>query len=229
MMMREFRRWLAVLTALLLLCGCAAAQVQLDRSGSISLWIHTSAGANVADAQLELYKVGDAVIRNNNLCFDPVNGIAVSLDNPAESALASKLTAAVDEANLAPVLRAVTDSNGSLRFKNVEPGMYLVRQKGFAAKKKKYSEITAFVVCLPMMQEDGSDWNYEIVAQPKVNVLPTASPAPTAKPTDTPATDTKLPQTGVLRWPIPVLGVGGLLLFALGWVLTFAGKRDRNA
>lgn len=229
MMMREFRRWLAVLTALLLLCGCAAAQVQLDRSGSISLWIHTSAGVNVADAQLELYKVGDAVIRNNNLCFDPVNGIAVSLDNPAESALASKLTAAVDEANLAPVLRAVTDSNGSLRFKNVEPGMYLVRQKGFAANKKKYSEITAFVVCLPMMQEDGSDWNYEIVAQPKVNVLPSASPAPTAKPTDTPATDTKLPQTGVLRWPIPVLGVGGLLLFALGWVLAFAGKRDRNA
>lgn len=29
----------------------------------------------------------------------------------------------------------------------------------------------------------------------------------------------ELPQTGVLRWPIPVMAVAGLLLFCIGWVI----------
>lgn len=28
-----------------------------------------------------------------------------------------------------------------------------------------------------------------------------------------------LPQTGQLNWPVPVLAVSGVLLFAAGWVL----------
>lgn len=34
-------------------------------------------------------------------------------------------------------------------------------------------------------------------------------------------------QTGQLNWPVPFLAGGGVLLFALGWVLAF-GKRDRH-
>ncbi len=36
----------------------------------------------------------------------------------------------------------------------------------------------------------------------------------------------KLPLTGQLNWPIPFLAAGGLLLFALGWFLSFGRKRD---
>ncbi len=35
-----------------------------------------------------------------------------------------------------------------------------------------------------------------------------------------------LPLTGQLNWPIPFLAAGGLLLFALGWFLSFGRKRD---
>ncbi|MCC8127772.1 MAG: hypothetical protein LIO92_10315 [Clostridiales bacterium] len=35
----------------------------------------------------------------------------------------------------------------------------------------------------------------------------------------------KLPQTGQLNWPIPVMTLCGLLLFAFGWKLVFGGKR----
>ena len=37
---------------------------------------------------------------------------------------------------------------------------------------------------------------------------------------------TKIPQTGVLRWPIAVLAGAGILLFAAGWRLYHAGKKE---
>lgn len=36
----------------------------------------------------------------------------------------------------------------------------------------------------------------------------------------------KLPQTGQLTWPIPVMVVAGLTLFALGWWLCFGNRKD---
>lgn len=36
----------------------------------------------------------------------------------------------------------------------------------------------------------------------------------------------KLPQTGQMNWPIPVMTVSGLALFLLGWFLCFGRKRD---
>lgn len=38
--------------------------------------------------------------------------------------------------------------------------------------------------------------------------------------------DTKLPQTGTLNWPVPVLTVSGLLLMVLGWYL--CGRKREN-
>ncbi|MCD8082640.1 MAG: hypothetical protein LUE86_03685 [Clostridiales bacterium] len=35
----------------------------------------------------------------------------------------------------------------------------------------------------------------------------------------------RLPQTGQLNWPVPVLTLCGLLMFSLGWKLVFGGKR----
>ncbi len=49
---------------------------------------------------------------------------------------------------------------------------------------------------------------------------PTSGPTPTPKPNYPPV----LPQTGLLWWPVPVLAVGGMLLFGLGW----ARRRHRE-
>lgn len=42
--------------------------------------------------------------------------------------------------------------------------------------------------------------------------------------TNTPA----LPYTGQLNWPIPLLAIGGLVLFAVGWVLAFGKRKKRK-
>jgi len=38
--------------------------------------------------------------------------------------------------------------------------------------------------------------------------------------------DDKLPQTGQLNWPVPLMACAGLALFALGWALCYAGKKE---
>lgn len=36
-------------------------------------------------------------------------------------------------------------------------------------------------------------------------------------------------QTGLLKWPVPLLSGMGLLLFTVGWILYFRGKRKDRA
>lgn len=74
----------------------------------------------------------------------------------------------------------------------------------------------------------------------------TATPTPEAQPTETPAASTttpttkekttqktttttqKLPQTGQLQWPIPVMVFVGLGCITLGWRLWISGKDERH-
>ena len=56
---------------------------------------------------------------------------------------------------------------------------------------------------------------------PPVESTPPATPSEPPKP-DEP----KLPQTGQLNWPIPVLTAAGLLLFSIGWFLRFGKRKD---
>jgi len=61
---------------------------------------------------------------------------------------------------------------------------------------------------------DGKYVNIYVTNEKKPPVTPsTTGPAPTPKPNYPPV----LPQTGLLWWPVPVLAVGGMLLFGLGW------------
>lgn len=226
-MTHNFKRCLAIALAMLVLCACAVAEVQLDRKGSISVRIHTAEGVNVQNARLEVYRVGDAVIRDHNLRFDPCSDFeGISLENPGDSGLVEKLNNHIRQADLFPMRQTVTNAEGMVKFENIETGLYLVRQNGFSGGNNYFSEITAFIVSVPMTQQNG--WTYEVIAQPKVNALPAPTVKPTQKPVQTP-TDPTLPQTGMLRWPVPVLGISGLVLFALGWALAFTGRKDRNA
>ena len=61
---------------------------------------------------------------------------------------------------------------------------------------------------------------------------PTSTPKPPKNPNATPTpkppkNPDKLPQTGQLNWPIPLLVVSGLVLFASGWILCF-GRREED-
>lgn len=221
-MMRKIKLWKAALLALALMLVAlpAFAELDLNRTGSIGVQIHTAGGENVQKAHIVLYRVGDPAIRNNNLVFDPAAGFeGCDLDD------AEALWTRAGQSSGSPYAEAVSGADGKVLFENLPVGMYLVGQKGFDSKEKVYfTEIAPFCVALPMVNDAGNGWNYEIEAMPKVEPLP--KPTATPKPTSTPG-DEKLPQTGMLRWPIPVMTVSGVVLFSIGWALFFM-KRRKN-
>jgi outer membrane biosynthesis protein TonB len=91
--------------------------------------------------------------------------------------------------------------------------------------------------------EPSAEPSVEPSMEPSVEPSVEPSAAPTATPTTTTTitttttttttnqdmtTVTKLPQTGQLNWPIPLMAAMGILLFVTGWKLTAKRKDDQH-
>ena len=142
--------------------------------------------------------------------------------------------------------KAVFDNEG----KGMPVGVYLVQSK----ENSDYEEIVSFLMYLPMMNEENTEWEMDVSANPKVEEKKHDRPDKPDKPDtpdvpDDPGEDLPddpvpsggkdpgeeledpdvpmggLPQTGLLQWPIPVMTAAGLLLVALG----LASERKRKA
>lgn len=90
-------------------------------------------------------------------------------------------------------------------------GLYLVAQTQQEAAPG-YFAISPFLVTVPLRGEDGKLIYAPVDASPKMQQLvpiPTPAPPPPGF----------LPQTGLLNWPVPVLAIAGMALFALGFAL----------
>lgn len=109
-----------------------------------------------------------------------------------------------------------TVENGKATFSGLSTGLYLIVQNRAA---DGFSKLGAFLVSVPYM-EDG-EYQYHVTAAIKSELE--REPEPTEPPPTEPD-DPKLPQTGQLNWPIPLMVVAGLALFAVGWMLCFRKK-----
>ena len=119
-------------------------------------------------------------------------------------------------------------------------GVYLVVQ---TARHSSYYDITPFLLYLPYTETDKENssgmWVFDVAANPKVERRPSGGggggkdpeeivdPEVPLDPGTTPeipgeeipdpeVPTTALPQTGLLRWPVPVLALAGLALIAAG-------------
>lgn len=112
-----------------------------------------------------------------------------------------------------------TVENGKATFSGLSTGLYLIVQNRAA---DGFSKLGAFLVSVPYM-EDG-EYQYHVTAAIKSELE--REPEPTEPPPTEPD-DPKLPQTGQLNWPIPLMVVAGLGFFAVGWALCFGKKREQ--
>lgn len=211
---------LLVLMSGLWIRGAAAELPDLNRLGSVTFLMKFS-GAPLTGGSLTMYKAGRPA--SDGSCFllvDPLKQSDISLENLQDPALAKNLHSLVVQQKLEPVTASIRA--GKAAFPELEPGLYVVSQRpgeeipGFAA-------IEPFLISLPQWQEDG--YVYDLTAAPKVPLEPAPlKPTETTKPTQ-PDKPTKLPQTGQLNWPVPILTVLGLGFFCLGWALLSESKR----
>lgn len=110
-----------------------------------------------------------------------------------------------------------TNKTGIVYFKDLEPGLYLIIQE---IACKGYTLMDPFLVSLPHLDPDGV-YRYDVDASMKPELE--HEPDPTVATTKPPQ---RLPQTGQLNWPIPVLASSGMMVFAIGWWLFFSGRKE---
>lgn len=191
----------------------AAAQPVPDesRNGHCSITVSmTYKGKAVRGGTLALYKVGDVTGDGGNYSFVPVKEIQADIPEfgDIESPdLAGKLCKL--ESKLTPVtdLPKKVGEDGNATFSDLTFGLYLVVQKTAASG---YGKTAPFLVSVPYLYAD--EYQYDVTSQPKTDlereVKPTAPPSPGG--------GKKLPQTGQLWWPVPVLACAGLGCIAVG-------------
>lgn len=218
----------ALLALLLLLClplSAAAAHPvpDLTRKGSITITMKYK-GKPVSGGSLNLYKVGDVHEDDGNYSFVPVKGLeALDYSDIQSPDLAKSAAKAVEEKKIAAVKTVTIGSNGTAEFSDLALGLYLVAQKTAASG---YKMTASFLVSVPYL-EDGA-YVYNVKADPKTDLEREVKPTPTQKPS-TPSGGGKLPQTGQLWWPVPVLICMGLGCIAVGLIRRREGSERNGA
>lgn len=238
---------LSLLSALVLICSLvlnvsAAHPVpDLSRNGSIT-FVMNYGDVLLDGGYLNLYKVGDIAEEDGNYRFVPVEklkGINVDLNNVTDPTLASKLVSYGKAARLSKISVPITEGRAS--FADLSPGLYVVWQDEEDATEG-FSPIQPFLISIPRFQN--GEYILDVLCDPKVPVEtepttppPSPPPPPTTPPSTPPPSTTppkppgnpppKVPQTGQLNWPVPVMAISGCILFVLGLVLSF-GRKDAD-
>ena len=257
--MRKYIKKCICVIAMILLIGCMEVlPVGAEQTGQLTIYIGNPGG------KVTIYRVATSKLKFVN-GFDAAD---VSLDDLTDSSLPGKLQAAVTSDTVS--VSASAGSDGKVHFRNLQMGLYLVVQTQAVSG---YEPFASFLVKIPI--KDGQNWNYDVDASPKMELIPkkdiTPPPTPeldtepdtesdterltpkpnpqldTEKPTPEPDMEKepihkvtrkdneeydqnsssngqpnasndkqKIPQTGQLVWPIPVLAFIGLVLILLG-------------
>lgn len=190
----------------------------LSQNGTITFTMDWNA-VPLDNGSLSIYKIGDIVENNGNYQFELIDKLksnGLSLDNLEDRELAKELAKLAKKEKLTEITALIKD--GKAQFADVAPGLYIVMQEeedvteGFAA-------INPFLISMP--KYENGHYEINVIANPKVSLESVPTKSETAK-----STDSILPQTGQLNWPIPLLTVSGLLVFALGWCFRFGRKKE---
>lgn len=219
------KRAASLIITMLLLCNMAIAASahdipDMEASGSIT--VHLKSGEQLLESGvLNFYRVGEIVQENGNYGFRLTGDFVASGESLTEVQTPETADRLFDYAKKQQISgTAVPIKNGTamLTVPQGQLGLYLVAQEQPSAGWKT---MKPFLISVPN-QENGR-YVYQVDATPKVGEL---SPDEETPPPEIKPVDPTLPQTGQLNWPIPVLTVLGLGLFAVGWALRFRGKKN---
>ena len=223
----------AILTTAILLFGPMQAGVyaSADSSelGSLTIVMISKQGVSLTGAGLSIIRVATLKSANGELSYVPTDefsaaNIAMDVNMTAEEniAVSAELTKYSTQNKLISN-NVLVGSEGTAVISGLSPGLYLISQN---ISVEGYRDIKPFMVSLPSIDPDGSTWLYNLIITPKVQGILEANRVPTPTPTPAPTTGTttsdtssgsKLPQTGMLRWPVAVLAISGIIAFSLGW------------
>lgn len=235
--MRSVRRAVLLLCAALLVAAAPAAQavkVDYGRNRSISIKLDSvSLAADLTGTVFSLYRIGDVENKGDGIRYVTSGQFAhTSLGSSLEYSTSDEVKRAAEylvgyvrNHGISPSYVVSASKDGAALFQNPDVGVYLGRASGGPWGLI----VTPFIVSVPRFTRESGreELQYAVAVVPKAEMLPptpTPSPTPYCPPYN--PRPPKLPQTGVLLWPIIAVGSGGLLFILLGaWALAVARKR----
>lgn len=194
----------------------ATETLDLTKKGSITINV-TYNGKAVSGGEVGLIKVADLVETEDTLdykCTSTFKGCEDALREMDPLTIGSTLMKKVTSSTKKNT--KTINSKGQAVYSGLTPGVYLVVQTKAADGYKSFDPI---VIELPIPEDTG--WNYDVDASPKLEV----EKSTTTQATTTTPPPKKLPQTGQLNWPIPVLATAGAILIVLGLAFRWSRKR----
>lgn len=218
---------LAILALLLAVPAALAHEVPEERSDcSIRVQVYY-AGEPVTGGTLTAIRVGYVDQDDGNYffsrCMDDLR-----LDGFDSPEAVAELEAFYEENRDSYAFETATVkvSEGEAVFENLQTGLYLIVQEKAA---EGFTALDPFLVTVPYLHNGVYVYNVDAVLKTELEREPDASstePSEPSEPTEpTEPGPPNLPQTGVLNWPIPVLGTAGIFLVLLG---AFLLRRKEN-
>lgn len=221
--MKKFKNRISALL-IAIACICALFSVQalaaeaVNPNQPVSLTVsYKYDDAGIPGASFYLFRVADVAEDGSfTLAGDFTNfaGNINSIETADEwNQIASKLECYAAQNSLMPAYSNTTGEDGIVKFpndgKDMMPGLYLLIT-GEAKFKNSVFTSQPCVICLPNQNDDGS-LQYDVTVNAKPGETPIPTPAPPVVPQPP-----RLPQTGMLWWPVPVLALAGLLAVIIG-------------
>lgn len=223
---------LAIVMSVPILSTVVFAETSQTESFNITVSMKKPDSDGVYDTPLYLYQVADATVDNNgNLHMEPLEAyrsfvfdsltqedVRILLDKLCETigASESKLETYPE---LAPLLVKQAGADEMIHFDNLAAGVYLLMKENEESSDKL--EMSPALVYLPSYDQDSASWEHTAMVNPKfswhIDVEPTPQPV---------APDGKLPQTGMVQWPVPLLVLAGLFLLLIGYGMVRNSKQD---
>ncbi len=144
-------------------------------------------------------------------------------------------------------MKTNVDDNGIAEFSSLKPGIYFVKQNNAA---EGYRKVSSFTVSLPFYER--GKYQYTVTANPKLvsNRFDNNNPPTTVKSPNSNGdhnqnhnggsnqnsnsnskhngsdSDSRLPKTGQLNLPVPILTVTGFCMIVFGFIIRCCGRKD---
>ena len=218
----------AVLSFLLLFCLLSTSSyaaetkgLDINKKGNVSISFRYNSEV-VSGGKLTIMKVADVTVSDGTFLYNLTNDFkssGLNLSDTSDSSLATSLYTFSTDHNLTGKTLDISDK-GNVTFSELDTGLYLFSQ---STPAKGYKAITPFIVSVPL-NSDG-EYLYNIDASPKVQI--SKEYVEPSMPYVEKPKESKLPQTGQLNWPVPVLIMAGLVLLIIGWILRYGFRRQK--
>lgn len=142
--------------------------IDFNSKGSIEITLNEKTdNEKIEGAEILLYKVADAKSENHNLMFeyiDELKSCNASLNDLETKSKSEEIEKCINE-NIKS-LKQITDINGTVKYNDLDLGLYLVKQNNIV---EGFSKIDSFLVMIPKITDN--KWIYDIKSTPKTDII----------------------------------------------------------